>query len=402
METILTSGKVRVAYLVTHPIQYQAPLLKKIAQDSDIDLTVFFCSDVSTRQHRDPGFGREISWDVPLLEGYRCQFLGAIGNADVISTWRPFNYGLLWGLLRGGFDVLWIHGYARPYHWYAIAAARLLGIKVLIRDEATDFSSARGPVRRFLKRVFFLVLARCCNGFLAIGTSNREYYLKNGIPGARVFDMPYAVDNAYFAARARKASKKREQLRAALALEPGRKVILFASKLMARKRPDQLLEAYIRLLDGGNNSPVPYLLFVGDGDLRLSLERRVAEMKLDTVRILGFANQSELPAFFDLCDVFVLPSVFEPWGLVVNEAMNAGKAIIVSDHVGCAADLVCHLENGYIYGHDSLDDLQMALVTITAEPRIASEMGKRSFEIVSGWGFEADVAGLKTALRAVI
>jgi hypothetical protein len=109
--------KIRLAYLVTHPIQYQAPLLRRIAEDRDIDLTVFYGSDISTKGYRDAGFDRVIKWDVPLLNGYRYEFLPAVGRTDRLSFWRPFNYGLAKRLKAGRFDVLWVHGYARWFHW---------------------------------------------------------------------------------------------------------------------------------------------------------------------------------------------------------------------------------------------------------------------------------------------
>lgn len=391
---------VSLVYLVTHPIQYQAPLLRRIARESNIRLTVLFCSDLSTRNYYDAGFGRQFTWDVPLLGGYEHRFLPHLGGNDLLSFWRPFNYALLPALRAAGCDVLWIHGYARLYHWYAIGLARLLGIKVLIRDEPHAKSAARGPIRRVLKRCFFEALATLCHGFLAIGTWNREYYLQNGIAPKKIFLMPYAVDNEFFAEKARTAAADRERLRASLGLIPGRPVILFASKMTARKRPDDLLEAYVRLSADGVSAPEPYLLFIGDGETKRALEQRVARLGWDTVKFLGFKNQTELPAYFDLCDVFVLPSIHEPWGLVVNEVMNAGRALIISDEVGCGPDLVRHDTNGYVFRSGDVDDLYRGLAMLTGDRGLCVEMGRKSLEIIRDWNFEADVAGLQRALAA--
>jgi|SRR5215216_5561240 len=130
--------KIRLAYLVTHPIQYQAPLPRRIAEDPDIDLTVFYGSDFSTKEFRDAGFDRVITWDVPLLNGYRYEFLPAIGRTDRLSFWRPFTfkYGLRKRLKAGRFDALWVHGYARWTHWVAMIIAKTQGAHVMVRDEA--------------------------------------------------------------------------------------------------------------------------------------------------------------------------------------------------------------------------------------------------------------------------
>ena len=200
-----------------------------------------------------------------------------------------------------------------------------------------------------MKQGFFAGLKRLVDGFLAIGTLNREYYRHYGISDEKIFSVPYAVDNAFFQAGAERAAAGREQLRRELGLAPGRPVILFVSKIEPRKRPADLLAAYLKLTKTGAVAGPPYLLFVGDGDQRRPLEEVVRDKELESVRFLGFKNQTELPAYYDLCDVFVLPSVHEPWGLVVNEVMNAGRAVIVSDQVGCGPDLVRNGENGYIF-----------------------------------------------------
>jgi glycosyltransferase involved in cell wall biosynthesis len=228
--------KVRLAYLVTHPIQYQAPLLRRIAAEPGIDLTVFFCSDFSLKSYLDPNFGKIIAWDVPLIGGYRHEILPALGRQDQLSFWRPVNYGLAKRLTRANFEVLWVHGYNRGFHWLAMAWAKIQGLKVLVRDEATRLTGTRHRLKRLAKRIFFLVLRDLCDGFLAIGTLNGEYYQSYGIAPERIFPVPYAVDNAFFRDKARAASGERENLRRQLGLESGRPIILYASKLSEVKR----------------------------------------------------------------------------------------------------------------------------------------------------------------------
>ena len=120
------------------------------------------------------------------------------------------------------------------------------------------------------------------------------------------------------------------------------------------------------------------------------------------MRFLGFKNQTELPAYYDLCDVFVLPSVYEPWGLVVNEVMNAGRAVIVSDQVGCGPDLVKPGENGYIFTAGDIAGLGWALHNVLNDQQKCRALGRKSLEIIDKWGIEEDVAGLKAALAGVM
>jgi len=393
---------IRLAYLVTHPIQYQTPLLRRIAQEPHIDLTVFYCSDLSLKAFKDPGFNQVITWDVPLLEGYSYEFLPAIGRTDQRSFWRPFNYGLSSRLKAGNFEVLWIHGYARWYHWLAMRNAKRLGIKVMIRDEATLISAQRSGMKKALKQLFFKQLKATCDAFLAIGTLNREYYRHYQMDEDQIFLMPYAVDNTFFQTQAKAALTEQDGLRSSLELAPERPIILYVGKMSARKRAVDLLEAYIRLSPDGHAEPHPYLLFIGDGETRPLLEQRILELGWNSIKLLGFKNQTELPRYYALCDVFVLPADHEPWGLVINEAMNAGCAVIASDQVGCGPDLVKEGKNGYTFKAGDIEALHQVLRKVTITPENYRAMGQRSLAIINTWNFEEDLIGLKQALEYIL
>ena len=392
----------RLAYLVTHPIQYQAPMLRLIAQDPSIDLTVLFQSDFSMRSYRDPGFGRSIGWDVPLVDGYKHEFLPGIGRHDVITAHRPISWGLMSRLRRSRFDALWVHGYSRWTNWLAIGCAKRQGLKIFVRDEATAESKRRSSTRHLAKRIFFAGLRRTVDGFLAIGSDNRDYYASWGVSPAKIFMMPYCVDNDFFAARARAAEPVREELRRSLGLNRGRPVILFASKFELRKRPGDLLTAYRRLAGDWDQARVPYLVFAGDGELKQSIETEARASGLDHVKFLGFRNQTELPALYDLCDVFVLPSVDEPWGLVVNEVMAAGRPVVVSDKVGCARDLVTNGVNGIQFQAGNVSALADALDYVLSDPARTAAMGEASRNIIARWSFAEDLAGLHSAFQATL
>jgi glycosyltransferase involved in cell wall biosynthesis len=401
-----TGRRVRLAYLVSHPIQYQAPLLRRIAQEPDIDLTVFFGSDFSVRGYRDEGFGVGVKWDVPLLDGYKHEFLPRLRDGQDVGVMTPLNRGIVSRLRgRGGelpFDALWVHGYASANSMHGMIAAKALGIPVLLRAESWLRDRGRSGVMLTLKNLFFAGLKLMVDGVLPIGTLNAEYwrhYFGDDVPQ---FLMPYAVDNGYFAQRAREAQAGRKSLRAELGIDPARPVILFASKLQARKHCDHLIEAYARLSPAPGTEPNPYLVIVGDGEERAALEQQAAATGFSSIRFCGFRNQSELPRFFDLATVLVLPSRHEPWGLIVNEGMNAARPAIVSDDVGSGPDLIENGVNGCIYPVGDVDALTNALRRVLDVPGAAAAMGQRAFERIQSWGFEEDVKGLRRALAAVV
>jgi glycosyltransferase involved in cell wall biosynthesis len=213
--------------------------------------------------------------------------------------------------------------------------------------------------------------------------------------------MPYAVDNGYFQQRSLEAEKRRTELLNELNLDPSRPVILFASKLQSRKRCEDLVAAYKNLSPGRGIEPHPYLVIVGDGEERAALERQAAASGFDGIRFCGFRNQSELPRFFDIASVFVLPSRHEPWGLIVNEVMNAGRAVIVSDDVGCQPDLITDGVEGCIFPVGDVEALTGALRRVLATPETAVMMGQRGLQRIRAWSFEEDIRGLRRAIAEV-
>ncbi|MEO6911200.1 MAG: glycosyltransferase family 4 protein [Edaphobacter sp.] len=395
--------KVKLAYLVSHPIQYQAPLLRRIAQEPDIELTVLFGSDFSVRGYKDKGFGDVgVKWDVPLLEGYRHELLPVLRDNATATVTTPLNYGIL-SRLRGSkdeaaFDVLWVHGYLTVNALHGILAANSLGIPVLLRAESWLRDRERSGRKLAAKKLFFKLLKHLVDGVLPIGTLNAAYwrhYLGEDFPQ---FLMPYAVDNDYFQRRSQEARQQREKLLAELNLDPSRPVILFASKLQSRKRCGDLLTAYLNLSPGPGIEPHPYLVIVGDGEERAALEKQAANSGCPGIRFCGFRNQSELPGFFDIATVFVLPSRHEPWGLIVNEVMNAGRAVIISDDVGCQPDLVTDGVEGCIFPAGNIEALTDALRRVLATPETAARMGQRGLERIRTWSYEEDVRGLRKAI----
>jgi glycosyltransferase involved in cell wall biosynthesis len=396
------TGTTRVAYFVSHPIQYQAPLLRRIGREPGIDLTVFFWSDRSVRGYRDAGFGKiPVKWDVPLLDGYKSHFLPIVLDTAEPSFSRPLNSGIIRALRGRKFDVVWIHGYWNLNAIRVLLTAKLSRLPVILRAEGTLIDRPRSLFRRAAKVAFFSILRHFIAAVLPIGSRNQEYwehYLGSAFPS---FPMPYAVDNAYFQKKSSEAALTREQLREELKLAPDRPVILYASKLMPRKRCKDLVEAFLSLSPRSSGEQ-PCLLIVGDGEERPQLEQMVREAARDDVRFLGFLNQSQLGRVFDLCDIFVLPSVCEPFGLVVNEAMNAGRPVVVSDQVGCQPDLIKDGETGKVFRAGDIEELKRALESLLVDPDARRKMGRNALARISGWSFEEDVAGLRGALSYLL
>jgi glycosyltransferase involved in cell wall biosynthesis len=387
----------RLAALVSHPIQYQVPLFRALAETGEVDLDVLYCSSGSVGVHHDPGFGVEFAWDTPLLDGYRHSFLKNLSPIPNPSRFLGcINPGVGRALATGCYDAVWVHGWGLASCWLGFNAANRHRIPLLLRGEANGLKepgSLKGCAKRFLlTRLFDQVSA-----FLAVGTNNAEFYTAYGVPRRKIFLAPYAVDNDFFFTRTRSPASERSSVRGREGMSPDLPVILFCGKFSGAKRPLDLLKAFQQLGD----DPKASLVFVGDGPLRVELKQYVAEHGLRRVHFLGFRNQTELPACYALADVFVLPSSFEPWGLVVNEAMCFGLPVIASDMVGAVRDLVQDGVNGFVFPAGNVEILADRLRRVLLDDGLRQRMGAQSHCNIERWGIKETVYGVLQAIEYV-
>ncbi len=389
------TAPLRLAVLVSHPIQYQAPLYRRLAQRPDLSLTVLFCDDHGVQPSLDPQFGEVFRYDVPLLEGYEHRFLRNVSPRPGLTPAGLFNPEALRILRSGELDALVVHGYN-----YATCVAAILGphgsTRVLLRGES-QLLPRRGLSTRVAKQLALRPLFRRVDQFLAIGSANRDYYRAYGVPAERITMAPYAVDNAYFESRSASARQDPTAARQRLGLPLAVPLFLFAAKLIPKKRPLDALHAFVRARAAGPCG----LVYVGSGELRHELERAVAAAGVgDDVRLLGFRNQSELPEIYGACDVLVLPSDNEPWGLAVNEAFACGMAALVSDCVGAARDLVADAD--CLFPPGDVARLAGAMRKVVAQPDLLRALRKTAETRVNGWGLEQTADGFVDGARAAL
>jgi glycosyltransferase involved in cell wall biosynthesis len=391
----ISNKKVRVAHLVSHPIQYLVPVYREISKAPDIDFTVYFFSDKSIGKHFDAAFGREFEWSTPLLGGYKYRFLPSSKGK---ATGRQFvwpNWDLLVELLRQRYDVIWINSYMGTNASLARIAAFFSGTPVFFRDD-TNFLTPRPRWKRFLKSVFLRTFLRGAWA-LYVGEESRRYWKYYGIPSQRLFFSPHCVDNDFWSSKAGELAPQRGQIRRSLGIDDDSPVILFCAKFIPKKQPLMLLSAFTAV-----RKVLPcWLVMVGDGELRADVERKIRETGVENTILPGFLNQDELPFAYTAADIFVLPSGFnETWGLVVNEAMNFSLPVVVSDQVGCGRDLVKEGRNGFIFDHADEEQLVDRLTQLVKDAVMRKEFGKNSAALIADYTVENCAKGIVRAGRA--
>jgi glycosyltransferase involved in cell wall biosynthesis len=387
----------RVLYVCGHPVQYMSPLLRRMAGHPRLDVQTAYCRLRGAEAGHDPEFGATIQWDVPLLDGYSWLEVPNKGTGSE-GFWGLFNPGL-WRLIRSGnFDAVFCPtGYIRASFWIAYFASKLSRSAFIFGTDATSLQPrSASPWKAPLKRLFWPFLYRLASQVVAPSSGTRDLFLSLNIPEERITIVPFVVDNDWWSAQAAKVD--RAAVRAAWGATAKTSVILFCAKLQPWKRPSDLLQAFAQV-----KLPNALLLFAGDGAQRGELEKLTQHLNLSgRVRFLGFTNQSQLPSLYAGADLLVLPSDYEPFGLVVNEAMLCGCPVVASDRVGAARDLIAPVDPSFIYPCGDLAALCQLLQRLLADPAQLHRFGAAASERMNSWSPREYVAATLQVLDAAV
>jgi glycosyltransferase involved in cell wall biosynthesis len=322
-------------------------------------------------------------------------------------------------------DVAFLPSYD---HWSLAlnAAARMSRCRtVMMNDSHAGTARARGLKAAFKRQV----VASFHAGFVA-GEPHRRYFASLGLPAEKIYTGYDAVDNDYFAARAAEVRNRRQEFLTRYQLPEH--YFLSLGRFVAKKNLPVLIQGYSRFLKA-HPATQNHLVFVGSGEEEAKLRAMCGELRLPVydktkleignrkseigndmpgVHFYGFRQLAENPVFYALADAFILPSLYEEWGLVVNEAMASGLPVIVSETVGCAEDLLppgqppvppglpeetqARLKqaagqirkNGFVFAPESVPSLTNALFIMEAASEIRVTMAKASQSIIDRFSCE--------------
>jgi glycosyltransferase involved in cell wall biosynthesis len=325
-----------------------------------MQIKVFFTWHAGETAQLDPGFGRSFAWDIPLTEGYEFEAVpNTARDPGPHHFWGLQNPNLVERVAAWRPDAVHVTGYAWRSHLAAIRRFAGAGLPVIFRGDShlLDGRGAwwRWQVKyRLLRTVYSWPAA-----FLCVGRANKEYYRAFGVAESKLFDCPHSVETGRFTIGSVELEKEAAAWRSELEIGAGQTALLFAGKFEDKKRPLPLMRAFLRC---GLQDAV--LLMVGDGGLGRQVRALAAEHP-QRFRVLPFQNQSRMPLVYRLGDLFILPSAYgETWGLAVNEAMACGRPVLVSDRVGCHADVVRTGLNGEVFAVDDWRDFQDKLSSL--------------------------------------
>jgi glycosyltransferase involved in cell wall biosynthesis len=382
----------KIAIVSTHPIQYNAPWFQLLAEREKVELKVFYTWSQAKTTVKDKVFGKNIQWDIPLLEGYYYesvenvskkpgshQFFG-IDNPELINALKIYQP-----------EAILFFGWNFKSH---LKAMRYFHgkIPVWFRGDSTLLDETGGG-KTTLRRLVLTKVYKYVDKAFYVGEASKAYFLKHGLKETQLVYAPHAIDNSRFGdANSNNYETEALQWRRELGYTADDIVIVFAGKLEPKKQPDFLMHAF--KMAGATNTNALQLLIVGNGPMETALKARGQK----NVKFMPFQNQTKMPLVYRLGDVLCLPSKGpgETWGLAVNEAMACGRPVIVSDKVGCSQDLVRHNTTGFIFKHDSVEELKDILVNLRKSS--LHQMGGLAKEKIKDYSFLNIVKAIEAKL----
>lgn len=390
--------KKKIAIVSTHPIQYNAPWFRLLAQADNVDLTVFYTwSQSESGSKFDPGFGKRIEWDLPLLDGYNYKFVKNISKKPGSHHFTGINNPtLIKEVEKWKPDAILIIGWSFKSH---LACLRYFKkkIPVYFRGDSTLLDESGTSIyKNYFRKLLLNWVYKKVDKAYYVGKNNRDYYQKFGLKPGQLIYAPHAIDNNRFAENKQQFVNEAIAWRKKTGIEDRETVFLFAGKLELKKNPFLLLDAFKQA-----NLPSSHLVFVGNGPLEEKLKQQLANFT--NIHFLPFQNQTTMPIVYRMGDVFVLPSSGpgETWGLAINEAMACERVIIASDKCGGAIDLIDDDKGGYIFKSNSIDSLKGALQKCYLKKQEFSVMGKYNFEKVQQFNFGKIVDSINQQLQTI-
>ena len=326
----------KLLFFSTHPIQYQAPIYRELAKE--YDLKVVYLLHQTAEGHANAGFGVSFEWDIPLTDGYDYAYLNN-------KSKNPSSYSYN-GIVLDVKDLMELYAKEKPdavfvNGWFPKGMVQIAKyfkkhhIPVVCRGDS-NLRMTKSRAKMFLKKYYIPQILQFYDYFLYVGNLNKEFYVYHGVVEDKLFPAAHCINTLFFEKKYAVVKK----------LESDQVQLGFCGKLIPRKEPLMLVEA----ISHSKFKSDICLNVVGDGPLKDALLSRAKELGVE-VNFIGFLNQSEIVSKgYSLFDVLVLPSnQYETWGLVVNEVMTNGIPAIVSDTVGCHADLIEEGKTGYVF-----------------------------------------------------
>jgi glycosyltransferase involved in cell wall biosynthesis len=390
-----TAPKVRIAIVVSHPIQYYAPWYRALAETPGVILKVFFCRKWGVHEYYDRDFNVNIQWDIPLLDGYEWEFLATKRETGTNTFFAVDNPTVGEALQEYRPDITLIHGYAHRTLWRTVRWCNRNRVAVMLTSDSSG-AAARVLWKRAAKAIVVRYFYGRLDGAISVGDNNRSYHRQYGLPEDRIFPGVLPIDCVGLANSAGDPVRARLEIRRQHGIPDEAFVVVFSGKLIPLKCVLHLLEAVHRCAQTGLEV---WCMLVGDGPERPRVEAFVRENRMNTVVMAGFINQSSIGKYYAASDVVALMSSREAKGAPVPEAGVFGCPAILCDRVGCIGPTDCAREgeNALVYPWSDIDALANCIKKLCTNKVLYSSMSQAARRIARLQDVTAAATQLKQA-----
>lgn len=290
------------------------------------------------------------------------------------------------------YDFAIINGYSDKLCSCTISICRRKSIPYAIETD-TQLNIPKNKIKAFFKSVYLHKIFSGSSYGFAGGTRQKQLFYYYGMPEENVYVMPMSIDVERYKNIVRELSDK-QTLKKVNGFS-GKKIILYVGRFAEEKNLEFLLNVIAELKKSHKDF---YLLLVGKGEKKETLQKQAVDLEISEIVIFyDYMSANELAAFYKLSDVFVLPSKFEPWGLVVNEALACGLPVVASDKVGSVDDLIIPGENGDVFANGNLEKAKILL-----EKWLYQKNGISGVDITEKWNHDYYLNSLNAFLIKVM
>jgi len=352
--------KVALIHNIISP--YRVPFFEKLANHPFIDLSVYFCA--KTHKHR--------MWDIQQSNKYKYKILSGV-TLEFAGIQYHINPSIILKLIGGDYDIIIINGAMNFTMQISFIISRLLKIPIILWSEGIE--SSQSLVRKIIDPIIKYVI-RKVDAIVVPGTKSRDFHITQGANPRKIFIAPNIIDNEFFIKQSAKFRKDRKKIKKNLAIQ-NKKIILYVGQLIKRKGVKYLIDAYEKLKKDKKDI---CLIIVGDGPEKNELEQR--SKRTEDIYFMGWVSEEEKIKYYSISDLFILPTLQDVWGLVINEAMCLGLPVISTYTAGASFDLIMQGKNGFVVEEANTEQLHLAMKKILSDEKLAKRMGKKSLEII--------------------
>lgn len=367
----------KIAFVTNLRAPYRTLQVNEFSKIKDVNINVYYTDKPSENR----------AWNVNKVVGFKEVDLK---GHNLLGKYGYINKGLV-DIVKSH-DLLILGGYEKPTYIVLSTLCKIFKKPYILLFDGIStnrLDENENPLKKVMKNI----VIKHASFILGNGEVSKRYFSEVfSYPKERIYNQYLTVDTYKIEKLYKEKEKYKKKYKESLGIKQEDQVLIYSGRLIDIKNVERVIEAIAKI----RNENIVFLI-VGGGILEDYLKKRARDLNVN-IKITGFlADQEEVFKHYFVGDAMILPSIVEPWGLVINEGLVAGMPVIVSKYCGCANDLVVNEKNGYLVNPFDVDEISKCIEKIMQlDDRI--DYSKKSKEIASEWTFENSRKSLEKIL----